>query len=105
MLSGINCRMRLAKVIPSVDITECETTFTLDQSALDQLIYDEKELNRQKAEPASERPACTSENGHPVPFIEGLKYERDRSTHGYELSIRTQPASTCPQQDPGRMAG
>ena len=38
----------LAKVIPSVDITECETTFTLDQSALDQLIYDEKELNRQK---------------------------------------------------------
>lgn len=66
----------LAKVIPSVDITECETTFTLDQSALDQLIYDEKELNRQKKlQPASERPACTSENGHQYRFIEGLKYE------------------------------
>ena len=97
----------LAKVIPSVDITECETTFTLRiNRQLDQLIYDEKELNRpKKAEPASERPACTSENGHPVPFYRRVEVRRDRSTHGYELSIRTQPASTCPQQDPGRMAG
>ena len=66
----------LAKVIPSVDITECETTFTLDQSALDQLIYDEKELNRQKK-------LNQLLNDLPVRqkmviqyrFIEGLKYE------------------------------
>ena len=66
----------LAKVIPSVDITECETTFTLDQSALDQLIYDEKELNRQKK-------LNQLLNDLPVRqkmviqyrFTEGLKYE------------------------------
>ena len=66
----------LAKVRPSVDITECETTFTLDQSALDQLIYDEKELNRQKK-------LNQLLNDLPVRqkmviqyrFIEGLKYE------------------------------
>ena len=68
----------LAKVIPSVDITECETTFTLDQSALDQLIYDEKELNRQKK-------LNQLLNDLPVRqkmviqyrFIEGLKYEHN----------------------------
>lgn len=66
----------LAKVMPSVDITECETTFTLDQSALDQLIYDEKELNRQKklnqllnALPIRQKMVIQYR------FIEGLKYE------------------------------
>ena len=57
-------------------LTECETTFTLDQSALDQLIYDEKELNRQKK-------LNQLLNDLPVRqkmviqyrFIEGLKYE------------------------------
>ena len=46
----------LAKVIPSVDITECETTFTLDQSALNDLPVRQKMVIQYR-------------------FIEGLKYE------------------------------
>lgn len=66
----------LAKIIPSVDLTECTTNFVTEQTALDELAGDEKEQQRLKKlnQILNSLPARQKTVIH-YRFIDGLKHE------------------------------